>query len=252
MASPQHCYHIGAERHVVRSNAAPLPKILVVIPTANTLDYAAFRENQKRVHGNNLVERFPEGLSGLQVDGVNTRQQAVRDTWFKDAASHPNVDVEFFDGERCGCPDDHMHVVYKTMFAYRYAAERGYDWVFKADDDTFVFIDRLVRTVMELPDGVEYAGLGQCDFGWGGVGYLIGRKGLGIMLNQPTPSVETEWREDYWTGQILWQHGIRLHELSAQLQKNYDRPIHPPLSVHAVSPERMRSIYANPYDLSDF
>jgi hypothetical protein len=261
---PRHCYHIGAEKHVTRSTAQPLPKILVVIPTANVLDYSAFRENQKRVHGEKLVERFPDGISGLQTDGTNLRQRAVRDTWFKDSAAHPNVNIEFFDGERCGCPDDHMHVVHKGMFAYKWAFEHGYDWVFKCDDDTFVFIDRLVRKVMELPKTIDfangwgqvekrdihYAGLGQCDFGWGGVGYLIDRYGLGLMCNESVPDVRQEWREDFWTGQILWKHGIKLHELSAQLQINYDRPVHPPFSVHPVSPERMIELYEHPESLS--
>jgi len=188
----------------------------------------------------------------LQKDGINDRQQAVRDTWFKDVAAHPNVDIEFFDGARCGCPDDHLHVVYKTMFAYKYAYEKGYQWVFKADDDSFVYVDRLVRYVMELPEDVHYAGLGQCDFGWGGVGYLISRHGLSLMLNETTPDITQEWREDYWTGQILWKHGIRLHETSAQLQKNYDRPSKNPFSVHAVSPSEMRELYIDPNAISKF
>jgi hypothetical protein len=246
---PRHCFHIGAESHVPRKNA-PLPKIAIVIPTASKLDYSAFRENQKRVHGANLVTKYPDGISGLQVDGHNRRLEAVRDTWFKDTAAHDNVSVEFFDGERCNCPDDHMHVVHKGMFAYKWAYENNCDWCFKADDDTFVFIDRLIRTVMEIPEGVHYAGLGQCDFGWGGVGYLIDRHALGLMVNQPVPDTTQEWREDFWTGQILSQHGIRLHDLNAQLQINYDRPLHPPLSVHPVSPERMREIYDKPESLS--
>jgi hypothetical protein len=264
-SSPKHCFHIGDTQHVTRSTAQPLPKILIAIPTANVLDYSAFRENQKRMQGEKFVERFPNGMSGLQVDGRNTRQQAVRDTWFKDVAAHPNVSLEFFDGERCGCPDDHMHVVNKGMFAYKYGLEKGYDWVFKCDDDTFVFVDRLVRKVMELPKTIErdngwgqlekhdihYAGLGQCDFGWGGVGYLIDRHALAFMTSLPVPdSPDLSWREDYWTGQLLWSQGIRLHELSSQLQVNYDRPVHPPFSVHPVSPERMIELYEHPESLS--
>lgn len=247
---PRHCYHIGAERHVSRAQCVPLPKILVVIPTANVLDYSAFRENQKRVHGEKLVERFPDGISGLQQDGPNRRKRAVESTWLRDAGVHPNVSVEFFDGERCGCPDDHMHVVHKGMFAYKYAYENGYQYVYKCDDDTFVFLDRLVRSVMELPEGVHYAGLGVCDFGWGGVGYLIDRHALSLMVNESVPDISQEWREDYWTGQILSKHGIRLHELSAQLQINYDRPNHPPFSVHPVSPELMHTLYEHPESLS--
>jgi hypothetical protein len=247
---PRHCFHIGAEKHVVRQTAAPLPRILVVIPTAPQLDYRAFRANQRKVHGDWLVDKYPDGISGIQKDGKNERQIAVRDTWLKDAAAHPNVDVEFFDGERCGCPDDHMHVVHKGMYAYREAHERGYDWVFKCDDDTYVFIDRLVRATGEMPEGAHYAGLGQCDFGWGGVGYWIDRHGLGLMLKESVPDTSQEWREDYWTGQILSRHGIKLHEMSAQLQINYDRPVHPPISVHPVAPDRMREIHANPESLS--
>jgi hypothetical protein len=249
--SPHHCYHIGAEKHVVRETARHLPRILIVIPTANVLDYSAFRENQKRVHGEKLVERFPDGISGLQQDGPNRRKRAVESTWLRDAGVHPNVSVEFFDGARCGCPDDHLHVVYKGMFAYKYALEKkNVDWVLKADDDTFVFLDRLVRTVMELPEGVHYAGLGQCDFGWGGVGYLVDRHALSLLAVEPTPDVSQEWREDFWTGQMLSKHGIRLHELSAQLERNYDRPNHPPFSVHPVSPELMHTLYEHPESLS--
>jgi hypothetical protein len=247
---PKHCWHIGETSHVIRSTAKPLPKILVVIPTAANLDYSAFRENQKRVHGANLVERFPDGLSGLQHDGPNARQQAVRDTWFNDALVHSNVRVEFFDGSRCGCPDDHMHVVHKGMFAYLYAYEQGFDWAFKCDDDTLVFLDRLVRQTIEMPDGVDYAGLGQCDFGWGGVGYWISRRGLQLMLQESVPDISQEWREDFWTGQILSKHGIRLHDMNCQLQVNYDRPAKPPVSVHPVSPDRMRELYAHPENLS--
>jgi hypothetical protein len=105
---------------------------------------------------------------------------------------------------------------------------------------------------MELPEGVHYAGLGQCDFGWGGVGYLIDRHAMSLMLDQRVPDISQEWREDFWTGQILSQHGIKLHELSAQQEKNYDRPVHPPFSFHPVSPDQMRSLHANPQSLFDF
>jgi hypothetical protein len=56
------------------------------------------------------------------LDGPNQRQLAVRDTWYNDSLLIPTF-VEFFDGERCNCPDDHMHVVHKGMFAYKWAYE---------------------------------------------------------------------------------------------------------------------------------
>src|SRR6185369_3027686 len=137
-------------------------------PTANVLDYSAFRARKIELGRHAPIL----GISGLQKDGPNLRLKAVSDTWFQDAFVHKNVAVEFFDGPRCGCPDDHMHVIDKTLYAAKYAIDNDFDYLFKCDDDTFVYLDRLVRMFLELPPDVDAAGYVEGGGFYGGPGFL--------------------------------------------------------------------------------
>jgi hypothetical protein len=237
-ALPRHSYHIGDESHVPRSDKV-LPKILVAIPTAKVLDYSDFRARKIE-----LGRHAPAaGISGLQKDGPNARQEAVRDTWLKDASVHKNLSVEFFDGPRCGCQDDHMHVIDKTLYAANYALANSFDYLFKCDDDTFVHLDRLVRMFLELPADIDAAGYVECGGFYGGPGFLLSRKALKEVVKLVPQDRRVEWREDWWIGSELVKLGYKLHHLMQLKDKWRETPPLETVTLHPLSPDEMRAMY---------
>jgi hypothetical protein len=182
-------------------------------------------------------------VSGFQKNGPNDRQAAVRDTWLKDAPFQKNVSVEFFDGARCGCPDDHMHVIYKFLFACRYALENGFDYLFKCDDDSFVHLDRLVRLVLSLSPELETGGYVEGGGFYGGPGFLMNRRALEFAAKLTPPDPEVEWREDWWIGNQLRENGFTLHRLMELKDKGREAPPVETVTLHPIGPDEMRAMY---------
>jgi hypothetical protein len=143
-----------------------------------------------------------------------------------DIKPYPTVDLKFFYGEPhpergciCGgilprkdCPghpkadevylsvlDDYEHLPHKTQAICRWAVERGYDYIFKCDTDTAVYVDRLIRELLGRP--FEYGGfvnsVNECS---GGPGYFLSQRAARIVGNSGNPE---HWAEDKWTGRSL-------------------------------------------------
>jgi hypothetical protein len=231
-----HTYHTGEESHVPRKLNKPAPKILLAVLTADTLDYSLFRNMQRLKWG----KVWENGVSGLQIDGPNERQAAVRDTWFRDAEAHKNVTAKFFTGKELNTPDDHVHLPLKMRAVCRWMVDHDFDLMFRPDDDTFVRVDRLVRQGFEITS--DYAGVDEGGFIIGGPGIWLSRRACSLLAEADVPSYETEWRDDAWIGGVLRSHGIKpgndLPGLHIQGQSQFGTQI----TLHPVSPDQMRSL----------
>ena len=102
------------------------------------------------------------------------------------------------------CPDDYFHLPYKVRAMHRWALTQDFDYVYKADTDTYVDVDRLMSSGFEQHDFV----------GWkpgpnvaGGGGYWLSRKSLQVTA---TASIQG-WAEDCWVSSVLKNAGIVLH-----------------------------------------
>jgi hypothetical protein len=240
---PAHCYHIGEERHCNRKDAPNVPKILIAVPTAETLDYSLFREAQLKKWGDR-ARGWVNGVSGLQIDGTNARKAAVADTWFKDAAAFNNVTARFFTGPELDVPDDHVHLPLKMRAICQWMVKENFDLMFRADDDTFVNVARLVRQGAELTE--DYAGVEQGGFFVTGPGAWFTRKSCEILANADVPDWHTEWRDDFWAGDVLRRHGIKPGNDLPGLQIVGCEGVPAPMTtLHPVGPEEMRKLYAD-------
>lgn len=229
-------YHTGDESHVDRKANPPAKKILVAIPTADILDYSAFRQMQQRKWG----RTWKNGVSGLQKDGANLRKQAVRETWLKDCSNFPNVTARFFTGQDLGVPDSHVMMPHKMRALCHYMCTNDYDLMFRPDDDTYVDVARMVRQGLEFEK--DYGGIDQGGIVIGGPGIWMSRKACQIVAAATPPDYEVEWRDDAWMGQVLKAAGIPLTDLPMTVMEE-NVCLGPLITRHPVSPSEMRQRY---------
>lgn len=175
-------------------------------------------------------------IKSCERDMANGFNQAVRETWVRDVP--PDVHARFFVGHgnartapdevRLDCPDDYMSLPAKTRSILRWSLERGYDFVFLCDTDTYVMPDRLLASGFEGYDltgcfngkiGVPRATEGDAGhwqpadqgngatryWAWisGGNGYWLSRAAAQAVLDWPGTG---DWAEDRTIGQALGPH----------------------------------------------
>ena len=131
-------------------------------------------------------------------------------------------------------PDDSLGVSQKTLGVVEWAYNNGYDFVFKCDNDTYVHVQRLLASGFEKWDytGHRYPTSEQttifnpgadkaiswngeasergkpnqrCE-AYGGAGYWLSRKAMGILLNNRNSTEYKGSCEDWWVGAILRRH----------------------------------------------
>ena len=177
---------------------------------------------------------------GAEANGDN---QAIRDTWMRDVVPHQNVDFRFFVGDglskypardigfptgegitagpdtvALAVPDDYVSLILKSQAMRQWAFERYYDFVFKADADTYVDVDQLMRSGFEKWDYFGHVhtapGTPKGDgtrhiygFLGGGEGYWTSRKACEEIIRA---SVHEGPMEDLWVGHVLGSNGIRM------------------------------------------
>lgn len=141
--------------------------------------------------------------------------RAQRNTWI--GYIPKSVDYKFFYGKSdnevpakpdevfLDCPDDYDSLPKKVQKIYQYAVENNYDYVFKVDCDSFVFVDRLLSSNFNQHDFVGRRN--DCSNGYasGGPGFWLSKKAFEIIAKQsdfPDPA------DDRWVGQVLLDHGI--------------------------------------------
>lgn len=145
------------------------------------------------------------------------RRAALRETWLQDVPGE--VDWRFFVGKVRGvgpgletnlevleCWDDYGHLCWKMKEMLEWARERGYDYVFKCDDDTFVVPQRLLSSGFDLHDFVGWQWPGR-PFPYGGPGYWLSRRMIDAVLEHGLP---LEGMEDVMVGKAAVEAGIPL------------------------------------------
>lgn len=143
------------------------------------------------------------------------RADAQRATWVKKIK---DIDYKFFLGGSNGIPgidevfldvpDDYDSLPLKTQAIMKWALDHGYDAVFKCDDDTYVFPDRLLTILPTTAyegringSNVQLAPKGWCS----GFAYWLAGEAISIIANAGKP---THRAEDLWVGMILNAKGI--------------------------------------------
>jgi hypothetical protein len=103
-------------------------------------------------------------------------------------------------------PDDLVHIAYKARAAWQWAQDNGYDYVFNCFCDTYIDIEKLMRSGFEDHDfiGMTYDS-NRCP--QGGAGYWLSRRCLQYLA---TAHVDF-WADDGWAGWTLPKAGIHLH-----------------------------------------
>jgi hypothetical protein len=185
-------------------------------------------------------------------DAQNGNNQAIRDTYLRDAAQYPDLEYRFFIGdgtptgedestlragvhgaadhnrgidynEKCKeseqyakptpyepkadevmlpVPDDYFHLVYKVRAMHRWAQEHNFDYIFKADTDTYIDVARLLESGFQVHDFI--GGPAGPGFVAGGGGYWLSRAASRIVAQEPI----SNWAEDCWVSQKLKAKGI--------------------------------------------
>jgi hypothetical protein len=148
-----------------------------------------------------------------------SRRKALEDTWVPQARA-AGYDVEFFDGQRLGVPDDYLSLPAKSKAIFQWASERDYDGVLKCDDDCFICIREFT------PPTNDYAGIyvAANDCGWprehipdypkgtwkynyaSGGCYWVSQKAVKILADT---LLNGDWAEDRWVGDSLGKAGIK-------------------------------------------
>jgi len=193
------------------------------------------------------------------------RRDAQRDTWIRDLVYIPRgVEYRFFLGRNSGmewirddetaldCPDDYVSLSQKTKAVMRWIDERGYDFVFKADDDTYIVPARLLASGFEAFDysgSLEENGPNShCPFEvipWaqGGAGYWTSARAVKILAEH---MIDLKHAEDAATGRTLAKFDIRgVHDPRYQPQitrREREFPGTTAITFHKVAPGEMREL----------
>lgn len=250
--------HTGEERSkaVETTTCTPPFKVLIAIPGCYQYEYGARGAGVKR----NTVGRI----------------KAIRETWIKDIAPFASyVDYKIFFGNATrnetkqgswksparakakvkddevflDVPDDYEHLPHKMQAIYKWALANGYDYVYKCDDDTWVYVDRLMRSGFEEYDQLGYSNCSDpnntCNcYVTGGPGYWLSKRALTKVVNTPV----NHWAEDCWVGSALKNTGL-LRAGSGNYLPGFDaHVVSLPLpagtvTAHAVVAEDMRRLY---------
>jgi hypothetical protein len=246
---PSHCHHIGGGRsRAVEPLERRMPRLLIAVPACDNFDYGRWESKD---------DGTGYGI-GIHTSGPNPRIQAVRDTWFKDVEPFAsNVEARFFYGEpkhdlladevKINVKDDYESLPAKTREICRWALANNYDFVFKCDDDTAVYVDRLYRELLD--QRFDYAGYEHCAVCTGGPGYFLSRRAMRAVVDAGSSD---HWAEDCWVAKVLGYQNIRSTMLPGHTPgyaahwiwpDKFDPKVLNPeiVTLHAVQPEMMRT-----------
>ena len=239
--------HIGERRSRACEKLADSPKVLLAIPACHRYQYKEYQD--KRI---GHVDRIS-----------NDRIAGIRETWAKDVSAFRNVDLRFFYGRpgvqsddvqedevMLDVADDYVALPHKVKAIVEYALAHGYDYLFKADDDTFVYVDRLMASGFENRTYTGYCYPSHGNYISGGPGYWLNRK----AMDKVAAAAVEGWAEDKWVGETLRKSGIR-PERDGRYLPGFDRHYveldklperHGYISFHACTPEMMQKLYQFP------
>jgi len=228
-------------------------RLLVAVMTCHRLDYfiddltidwctqqnLRCTDQQARVNTIRAtwLKEIPAGIDAKFFYGTKLRQDNNRRV-AQPKLREPLADEIFLD-----CGDNYTANPDKMKAICRYALERGYDYVLRTDDDTFVYPDRLLAT-----DWASYDYSGSCavnDFHPGGCLFLS-RKMMELVISAPV----TNYADDVWMGRVARENHIPIHHIPNmrnQWGTGYQVPadIDPTgiASFHSCTPDTMRRLY---------
>lgn len=249
--------HTGGARSRMKDHAIPIPKVLIAIPVCHNFSYGAWESSQSPSFDKSRAYNGEAYGTDIHISGANPRIAALRETWLRDVspfASH--VDYKLFYGGAGGreagadevflnVEDDYAHLPHKSIAICKWAAERDYDFVFKADDDSYVWVSRLVHELMSV--SFDYAGYVNGRMCSGGPGYWLSKRALTVVAEKASAS--NHWAEDVTVGKTLFHHNIQPVMLPTHYpgfsQHWFDISNVPDdaVCIHALKPETMRELY---------
>lgn len=254
--------HTGGARSRATEPLPPMPKILIAIPAGHRLEYGKWESSESpRFDRANAWNGVPYGTD-IHMSGENNRVAALRETWLKDVEKFKAfLEYKFFYGSPhdrepladevyIPCGDTYADLPAKTIEICKYAAARDYGYIFKCDDDTGVYIDRILQELMaHRPD---YGGYLQGRVSTGGTGYWLSRRAFKIIAESATS--KNHWAEDVTVGKCLFNHGIQPthfegHRIGREhwfYPNGYDPAVDMTgiSSFHAMRPADLRAWYA--------
>lgn len=261
-ALPRHCIHTGGARSRSVEPLGDLPRILLAVPACHAYEYGAWESGDSPSF--NKARAYNGEAYGTDIhisERAKDRIAAVRETWAKDAAVFPNVDVRFFYGvphnrEAAAdevflpCGDTYADLPAKSIAICRYALAQGYDLLVKLDDDTLVYVDKLVDECLGLQ--ADYAGHLNGRMATGGPGYILTKRAFEIVAKHAGSN--NHWAEDVTVGKCLFHHDIQPvdlpgHHSGRQQHWFWPRAFDPvtvpdnAVTIHAVQPDVMRDWY---------
>lgn len=178
-----------------------VPKVLVAIPTCHSDKWDGCKA---WIGDHKDLSKRPSPAE---------RRQAVRDTWWNKQA----FDYMFFFGQgetslpdeiTLNVPDDFPHHCRKNQEMFKWAFRRGYDWVFRCDDDTYV-------KRLEIPTEGDQIGWGEHlgvhrNYITGGAGFWVNRKSMELIATADVGNRTHE--DDLWIGQDVLHRCNRVHD----------------------------------------
>jgi hypothetical protein len=191
--------HLGHQCSKAKERFAPPYKVLIAIPACHSYRYG--------VH-----------TAAFHSDSQPNRIDAQRSTWLKDVKAQSHfMDYRFFYGSPSpqgfvpkpdevllDCGDTYEALPQKVRAIYKYALDHGYTHVYKADDDTYCRVDRLILSDFRLHDQCGFKYDGDSKYVTGGAGYTLNRRAMQAVVGE-TPN---HWAEDLWVGSVMRSRGF--------------------------------------------
>jgi hypothetical protein len=104
------------------------------------------------------------------------------------------------------CPDAYRFLPQKTHGFCQWALTRDdWDYLFKADTDTYINVDRLLAYDCHAADYIGAPHRDRISYASGGAGYLLSRKAAAILAEK---MVQSHGAEDMIVGSVLQRNGI--------------------------------------------
>lgn len=225
-------------------------KVLIGVTSCHKYDYTIPKDCEwDRLH------RIEVGMAMRH----HNLMQAARDTWCKETASN-GVDYKFFYGRGAQrdplpdevfmpCDDSYAGLPEKVVNMCIYAQHYGYDFMMKADIDSYINVPRFMDCGFEMYD---YMG---CTWG---LGYILSAKSMRVIAAEPRKLAIGE--DSHVLKCILAAPGMRIYfdgrflyipafykNLGYDLQMHYEFPLAVVdktfVVVNPNSPETMRALH---------
>ena len=202
-------------------------KILIAILTCNQGVYAARRDACLATWAKNS----PVDVKCCASEDFNIPAEASR--IYTNTTGHVNI------------PGQSLN--YRDRAICAWALSKGYTHMFKADDDVYVWIDRLLKSGFQ---NYAYSGYVVPARPWycsGGAGYWLNRQAMHVIANSAVNDCEAE---DWWVGGCLGRAGIHPHS-DPRYVGEFDPVVKPDqITLHAIKDPAMmyqiHTLYGTP------